>query len=446
MQRFILVTGGVLSSVGKGVLSASIGHLLENQGYSVSLMKLDPYLNVDPGTMNPFEHGEVYVTDDGAETDLDLGHYFRFTHTKLFKESSITSGQIYSAVIGKERKGEYLGKTVQVVPHVTDEIKARIMKLAGKTRSDFVIVEIGGTVGDLESGPFLEAIRQFKQERPQEVLCVHLTYLPYLGTSSEFKTKPTQHSVQLLLSVGIAADIIVCRSEQPIREETRMKISLFCNVRPEHVFSLHDVKTTIYEAPSILSEQKFDTALLRRFGLEAKEGLQNPLSAYIASKKKRSREVTIGLVGKYLTHKDAYKSVHEALDHSGFAVDAAVKLVDVESDLIQSDALAGKKLEGLDGILILGGFGERGWEGKIHAVRYAREHLIPLFGICYGLHAIATEFTRNVLGLKDANTTEVSPETSNPVISLLEEQKTVEEIGGTMRLGSQICNINVLSA
>lgn len=433
--RYIFVTGGVTSSLGKGLTAASIGQLLESRGIQIAMLKLDPYLNVDPGTMNPFQHGEVYVTDDGAETDLDLGHYYRFTKSPLSKASNATSGQIYDAVIKRERKGDYLGKTVQVIPHVTDEIKRRILACSLQDeRIDVVIVEIGGTVGDIESLPFLEAIRQFRYERPLHSINIHLTYVPFLKAAGEVKTKPTQHSVQNLRAIGIIPDIILCRSEVSLNEEIKAKISLFCNVAKEAVFDEKDVDHSIYEVPLELSRQKLDLMICEKLALPTKASDLSAWEKMVETILHPKGSVKVGIVGKYLEHQDAYKSVFEALHHG--ALDAGVKL---ELCNFESDQLKEEDLQGCDGYLIPGGFGERGWEGKIIAANYCRKNKIPYFGICLGMQVMIVEFARNVLGLKKANSTEIDAQTPDPVISLLIEQRKIQDLGGTMRLGAYPC-------
>ncbi len=437
-MKYLFFTGGVCSSLGKGLTAASIGLLLEKRGLKVSLLKLDPYLNVDPGTMNPFEHGEVYVTDDGAETDLDLGHYYRFTHAPLSRASNATSGQIYNSVIRRERRGDYLGSTVQVIPHITDEIKERIVAAAEQDKeADITLVEIGGTAGDIESLPFLEAIRQFQGENPDDCMSIHLTYVPYLKAAGELKTKPTQQSVQILRGIGIFPQMILCRSENPLPKEVKGKIALFCNVPKEAVIEEVDVQTTVYEVPLKLHEQGVDQVIIDRLNLSAgplELDDWNSMLTHFATAKK---EVTIALVGKYVNHKDAYKSVFESLLHASLASDSKLVLKSIEADKIEDESI----LEGVDGILIPGGYGSRGFEGKILAARYARENGIPYLGICYGMQVMAVEFARHVLGLKEASSTEVDPETAHPIISLIAEQKGVEEMGGSMRLGAYPCQL-----
>ena len=436
--KYIFITGGVVSSLGKGITSASIGTLLEARGLKVALLKFDPYLNVDPGTMNPFQHGEVYVTDDGAETDLDLGHYYRFTHTPLSKASNATSGQIYDAVIKKERKGEYLGKTVQVIPHVTDEIKARIIAASKQEKgTQIVLVEIGGTVGDIESLPFLEAIRQFRYERPIDCVNLHLTYVPYLKAAGEVKTKPTQHSVQALREIGIIPDMILCRCEESLSEDLKAKISLFCNVPKEAVIDEKDVKTSIYEVPLDLHAQKLDEKLCKLLRLDAAVANLTEWQKMMHAICHPKGKVTVGIVGKYMDHQDAYKSVFEALNHAAARVGVSLDIRRFESDRIHE----ANSITGCDGYLVPGGFGERGWEGKIITAKYCRENNVPYFGLCLGMQVFIVEFARHVLGLKEANSTEINPNTPHPVISMLSEQKGIQEMGGTMRLGSYPCKL-----
>jgi len=440
--KYIFITGGVVSSLGKGITSASIGTLLEARGLKVALLKFDPYLNVDPGTMNPFQHGEVYVTDDGAETDLDLGHYYRFTHTPLSKASNATSGQIYDAVIRRERRGDYLGKTVQVIPHVTDEIKARILLAANQEKNtDVVLVEIGGTVGDIESLPFLEAIRQFRYERPHDCANLHLTYVPYLKAAGEVKTKPTQHSVQALREIGIIPDMILCRCEQSLSEELKGKISLFCNVPQEAVIDEKDVELSIYEVPLDLHAQQFDAKLCKLLKLETKNPDLSEWKHMIHSIAHPKGKVVVGIVGKYMDHQDAYKSVFEALHHAAIAAGVALEIRRFESDRIVENGSVEKAIGGCDGYLVPGGFGERGWEGKVLTAKYCRENNIPYFGICLGMQVLIVEFARHVLGLSEAHSTEVNSQTKDPVISMLSEQKGIQDLGGTMRLGSYPCTL-----
>lgn len=435
-SKFIFITGGVVSSLGKGLTSAGIGLLLEAQNLRICMLKLDPYLNVDPGTMNPFEHGEVYVTDDGAETDLDLGHYYRMTNCLLSKDSNTTSGQIYDAVIRKERKGEYLGKTVQVVPHITDEIKTRIKNVAEKNQPDVVLIEIGGTAGDIESLPFLEAIRQFRLENPRDCLNLHLTYVPYLKAAQELKTKPTQHSVQVLREIGIIPDIILSRCEEPLAKEIKDKISLFCSVRPDCVFDIPDVDT-IYRVPLLFAEQKLDSKILELLNLPALKIDLSPWNDLIKKQLNPKHPLKIAVVGKYIQYKDAYKSLYEALNHAAIHHEIKLDLKLIDSEKLTEEA----SLLDCDGILVPGGFGQRGFEGKVLACKTARENSIPYFGICLGMQVQVVEFARNILNFNDANSTEMEPLTKSPVISLLSEQGYVENLGGTMRLGSYSCEL-----
>ena len=443
--KYIFVTGGVVSSLGKGLTSAAIGLLLEKHGMKIRLQKLDPYINVDPGTMSPYQHGEVYVTDDGAETDLDLGHYERFTVGRITKDSNFTTGKIYGAVIAKERRGDYLGSTVQVVPHITDEIKASIERVAAED-VDVVISEIGGTVGDIESLPFLEAIRQFGHEKGRgRVLFIHLTLLPYLSTSGEIKTKPTQHSVGKLREIGIIPDILVCRTEKSMTEEIRRKIALFCNVPAEAVVEEKDVDTSIYELPIVLREHGLDGLILRHFGL-ASEGLESQTAdlseweSIIDILKAPQHEVTVTLVGKYIQLDDAYKSIYEALTHAGIAHKTRVLFRKIQAELIERDG-AEAHLAGSEAILVPGGFGRRGVEGKIEAIRYARENDIPFLGLCLGMQCASIEFARNVLHLDGAHSAEFDGKTAHPIISLLDAQQKVVKKGGTMRLGAYPCHL-----
>jgi CTP synthase len=436
--KYIFVTGGVVSSLGKGLTAASIAKLLESRGLKVAMLKLDPYLNVDPGTMNPFQHGEVYVTDDGAETDLDLGHYFRFTKAVISKASCATSGQIYETVIKKERRGDYLGKTVQVIPHITDEIKKRVLDCAHHVENtDVVIVEIGGTVGDIESLPFLEAIRQFRHERPGDCINIHLTYVPFLKAAKEVKTKPSQHSVQTLRSIGIVPDMIICRCEEMLSDEIKDKISLFCSVQKDLVIDEADVEMSIYEVPLKLYEQQADAKICDLLHLPKKPARLEAWIELIQKMRSPQKKVVIGIVGKYLQHHDAYKSVFEALHHAALAHRAAIEIRCFESDKVDETT----DLSGCDGYLVPGGFGERGWMGKILTAKYCREKKIPYFGLCLGMQVMCVEFARHVLKLFDANSTEMDPKTPHPIISLLSEQKNVEQMGATMRLGAYTCQL-----
>lgn len=440
--KYIFITGGVVSSLGKGLTAASIGQLLEGRGHKIAMLKLDPYLNVDPGTMNPFQHGEVYVTDDGAETDLDLGHYYRYTNSPLSKASNATSGQIYDTVIKRERKGDYLGKTVQVIPHVTDEIKTRILACANQDVGiEVVLVEIGGTVGDIESLPFLEAIRQFRYERPKDCINIHLTYVPYLKAAGEVKTKPTQHSVQILREIGIIPDMILCRCENPLSQDIKSKISLFCNVPEGAVIDEQDVANSIYEVPVELHKQGLDAMICQMLGLKAGRPDLKKWEAMLHTVIHPKGKVVVGIVGKYMDHQDAYKSVFEALEHGAIALGVGLEIRKFESAKIVENSSVEKAIAGCDGYVIPGGFGERGWEGKVLTARYCRENRIPYFGLCLGMQVMIVEFARHVLGLKDANSTEIDPNTTSPVISLLNEQKNVANRGGTMRLGAYPCEL-----
>lgn len=444
MTKYIFVTGGVLSSLGKGIASASIGALLEDRGYTVTLQKFDPYLNVDPGTMSPFQHGEVYVVDDGTETDLDLGHYERFTSSHSTAWHNQTAGKIYNSVLTKERRGDYLGKTVQVIPHVTDEIKHCITRIADDV--DVVLVEIGGTVGDIESLPFLEAIRQFGMEHPRdEVMYVHLTYVPYIKAAGELKSKPTQHSVKQLREIGIQPDVILCRAEQQLPDGIKDKIALFCNVRRDSVFEARDVKN-IYFCPIMFEEQGLDDAICEHLNLKkGKKGLKKwkDLKRTI---EKSNEEVIIGIVGKYVDYQDSYKSLNEALAHAGFANNVKVKLEWVDSAMFEKDEASLSLLDQVDGVLIPGGFGSRGVEGMIQAVEYARKKKIPFFGICLGMQISCVEFARNVAGLADANSTEFDETPPHRIIYKLRELVDVEEMGGNMRLGAYPCDIQTKSS
>jgi CTP synthase len=438
--KYIFVTGGVTSSLGKGIIAASLAKLLQARGYTVTIQKLDPYINIDPGTLNPYEHGECYVTDDGAETDLDLGHYERFLNVRTSQANNVTTGRIYQSVIEKERKGEFLGKTVQVIPHITDEIKNRIM-LLGKTKQyQFVITEIGGTVGDIESLPYIEAVRQLKWELVHDCTVIHLTLLPYLATSGELKTKPTQHSVKLLLEYGVQPDILVCRSEHAISKDIKRKIALFCNVSAESVIEALDA-STIYEVPLLMEQEKLDEIVLKKLNITGHtevhlEKWKNFLNKF----HNPSKEVTIGLIGKYVELKESYKSIAEALIHAGAVNDCRVKLEWIHSDGLTTENVEAT-LKNLKGVLVAPGFGNRGIEGKIDAIKYARENNIPFLGICLGMQCAVIEFARNVLALKDAHSREMNPATSSPVIDLLEAQKNISHMGGTMRLGSYPCRI-----
>jgi len=444
MTKHIFVTGGVVSSLGKGLTSASIGMLLERRGLRVRMQKLDPYINVDPGTMSPYQHGEVYVLDDGSETDLDLGHYERFTHSPLTRDSNYTTGQIYLSVINKERQGKFLGKTVQVIPHITDEIKS-VIKGLGEGDVDVVITEIGGTVGDIESLPFLEAIRQFALDVGKEnCLYIHLTLVPYLKAARELKTKPTQHSVGQLRQIGIQPDVLICRTEQPISREDREKIALFCNISVDAVIEERDKDFSIYEVPLSLVENKLDGLICDRLGLKTKEPNIDDWRELLRRLRNPDHEVSIAVVGKYAEHRDAYKSIYEAIDHAGMANSAQVRIARIRSEELEDEGPE-RMLAGYDGILVPGGFGERGIEGKIQAIRYARERGVPFFGICLGMQCAVIEFARNVCGLEDAHSTEFDKETRHPVICLLDEQKSITDKGGTMRLGAQQAKLDPAS-
>jgi CTP synthase len=440
MTKHIFVTGGVVSSIGKGLTSASIGMLLEARGLRVRMQKLDPYINVDPGTMSPYQHGEVYVLDDGSETDLDLGHYERFTSGRLTRDSNYTTGQIYLRVIEKERRGQFLGKTVQVIPHITNEIKEAIHRMADKD-TDIVITEIGGTVGDIESLPFLEAIRQFRQDIGRDnCLFIHLTLVPYLKAAAEIKTKPTQHSVGLLRQIGIQPEMLICRCEQSISREEREKIALFCNVDLEAVIEELDKDFSIYEVPLSLRDHKLDEFVMKKFQLTGQPLKLDAWDNLMFVLRNPKHEISIAVVGKYAEHKDAYKSIYESLDHAGIHHHAQIRIARIQSADIEEEGPE-RLLAGYDGILIPGGFGERGVEGKVQAIRYAREREIPFFGICLGMQCAAIEFGRNIVGLDRAHSTEFDKDTPSPVICLLDEQKQVTNLGGTMRLGAQPCSL-----
>ncbi|MBC8034323.1 MAG: CTP synthase [Chitinophagaceae bacterium] len=440
MAKYIFVTGGVTSSLGKGIIAASLAKLLQARGLNVTIQKFDPYINVDPGTLNPYEHGECYVTDDGAETDLDLGHYERFLSIPTSQSNNVTTGRIYQTVINKEREGAYLGKTVQVVPHITDEIKRRMLML-GKKGYDIVITELGGTVGDIESLPFIEAVRQLQWELPEEdCMVVHLTLVPYLKAAKELKTKPTQHSVKMLSQEGVHPDIIVCRTEEPLSPEIRRKIALFCNVKIEAVIEAMDA-ATIYEVPLLMMREKLDLICLKKLNIvNYHEPELNRWKEFLDKLKYPKSKVNIGLIGKYIELQDAYKSILEAFVHAGAMNECKVNVVNVHSEFITEENVM-EKLGALDGLLVAPGFGHRGVEGKITAVKYAREHGLPFFGICLGMQMSVIEFARNVLGMKNAHSTEMNPDTNEAVIDLMEEQKEVTAKGGTMRLGSYPCDI-----
>jgi CTP synthase len=438
--KYIFVTGGVSSSLGKGIISSSIAKLLKARGFNVTIQKLDPYINIDPGTLNPYEHGECFVTEDGAETDLDLGHYERFSNVPTSRHNNITTGKIYETVIKKERQGEYLGQTVQVIPHITDEIKYRIKALAYKDNYDFLIIEIGGTVGDIESLPYIEAVRQMRWELGKNCIVVHLTLVPYLAAAGELKTKPTQHSVKTLLESGVQPDIIVCRTQRPLNENLKKKIALFCNVSPSSVIEGIDAES-IYDVPVLMHKEGLDVEILKKVKLPSKkEPDLKDWEKFLCRLKNPTHEVTIGLVGKYVELKDAYKSITESFIHAGAVNECRVIVKTVHSETI-NDKNVREKLAGLDGILVAPGFGPRGIEGKIATIRYARENKVPFFGICLGMQCAVIEFGRNVIGLKNANSTEFNDETSFPVIDMMEEQKKISGLGGTMRLGSFPCKL-----
>ena len=441
--KYIFVTGGVVSSLGKGITAASLGRLLKSRGYRVTIQKFDPYINIDPGTMSPYQHGEVFVTDDGAETDLDLGHYERFIDINLSKNSNTTTGKIYQSVINKERRGDYLGGTVQVIPHITNEIKERVFRVGQQDNADFVITEIGGTVGDIESLPFLEAIRQVKKDvGKNDVLYIHVTLVPYISAAGELKTKPTQHSVKELRSIGISPDIIVCRSEKPISKEMREKMAMFCDVDPDAVIQNLTARS-IYEVPMLMEEQGLDTIVLRKLAMEDKpKDMQGWHDMVARILKKYDKKVTIAVVGKYVALQDAYISITESLRHAAVANEAELDIHWVNAEGIEADDTdMDKVMAGVDGILVPGGFGNRGIEGKIKAIQYAREHKIPFFGICLGMQCAVIEFARHVCGMADANSSEFNPNSTHPVIDLMPEQIDVEDLGGTMRLGLYPCKV-----
>ena len=440
MTKYIFVTGGVVSSLGKGLTSAAIGLLLESHGFTVALQKLDPYLNVDPGTMSPYQHGEVYVTDDGTETDLDLGHYERFTRAKLTRDSNYTTGKIYNEVISKERRGDYLGSTVQVIPHITDEIKRCIGNM-DDGEADVIISELGGTVGDIEGQPFLEAIRQFGLEKGREnVMFIHLTLLPYLSASGEVKTKPTQHSVGKLREIGILPDILVCRTEKEMEDDHRRKIALFCNVPIDAVIEERDVDHSIYEVPMVLREQKLDSQILSHLELPEGSGDLTEWKEMVDTVCNLTKTTEVTVVGKYIELTDAYKSIYEALTHAGIAHNVDVKFRKVSSEAVEKEGVEAL-LGGSQAILVPGGFGDRGIEGKISAIRYARENSIPFFGICLGMQCACIEFGRNIIGLEGAHSSEFDKDTPHPVIDLMADQNDVTEKGGTMRLGAYPCDL-----
>ena len=441
MAKYIFVTGGVTSSLGKGIIAASLAKLLQARGLRVTIQKLDPYINVDPGTLNPYEHGECYVTEDGAETDLDLGHYERFLNIFTSQANNVTTGRIYQTVITKEREGAYLGKTVQVIPHITDEIKRRMLLLGQKNEFDIVISEIGGTVGDIESLPYIEAIRQLQWELPEEdLLVVHLTLIPYLKAAKELKTKPTQHSVKMLSESGVFPDVIVCRTEEPINNDIKKKIAQFCNVKPEAVIEAPDA-STIYEVPLLMMNEKLDLIVLKKLAItQYHEPELAKWKEFLDKLKYPKAKITIGLIGKYVELQDAYKSILEAFVHAGAINECKVQVISIHSEFITPENVA-EKLENLDGLLVAPGFGYRGVEGKITAIKYARETGLPFFGICLGMQMAVIEYGRNVLGIKNAQSSEMDPNADEPVIDMMEEQKKITTKGGTMRLGSYPCQI-----
>ncbi|MEN3324600.1 CTP synthase [Mariniflexile soesokkakense] len=443
--KYIFVTGGVTSSLGKGIIAASLAKLLQAQGYRVTIQKLDPYINVDPGTLNPYEHGECYVTEDGAETDLDLGHYERFLNVPTSQANNVTTGRIYQSVIQKERRGEFLGKTVQVVPHITDEIKERIQLLGKSGDYDIIITEIGGTVGDIESLPYIEAVRQLRWDLgDNNGIVIHLTLVPFLAAAGELKTKPTQHSVKTLMESGVQADILVCRTEHDLPYDLRKKLALFCNVREEAVIQSIDA-STIYDVPNLMLDEGLDKVVLKKLGLKSSVPDITKWNQFLTRHKNPKTEITIGLIGKYVELQDSYKSILEAFIHAGAENEVKVNIESVHSEYLNEDNIK-LKLAHLDGVLVAPGFGERGIEGKIDAVRFVRENNVPFFGICLGMQMAVIEFARNVLNLKDADSTEMSPDTKNPVIGLMEDQKTITDKGGTMRLGAWDCDLKMGSA
>ena len=439
--KYVFVTGGVTSSLGKGIIAASLAKLLQERGYSVTIQKLDPYINIDPGTLNPYEHGECYVTDDGAETDLDLGHYERFLNIPTSQANNVTTGRIYQSVINKERKGEFLGKTVQVIPHITDEIKRRIQILGKTSEFDIVITEIGGTVGDIESLPYVESVRQLLWELGHEnAIVIHLTLIPYLAAAGELKTKPTQHSVKMLMQSGVSPDILVCRTEHKISDAIKNKLALFCNVKKEDVIESIDAET-IYDVPNLMLDEGLDSVVLKKLQLpEDKQPELKEWNNFLKGFRNPKNTVEIGLIGKYVELRDAYKSISESFIHAGAHNKVKVNINWIHSEDLTATNVQGK-LKNLNGILVAPGFGERGIEGKIEAVKYARKNNIPFLGICLGMQMAVIEFSRNVLGLKDANSSEMNPNTKNPVIDLMEEQKSVVNYGGTMRLGAWDCKL-----
>ena len=442
MTRFIFVTGGVVSSLGKGIAAASLGAILEARGLSIAMVKLDPYINVDPGTMSPFQHGEVFVTDDGAETDLDLGHYERFVKCGTSSKSNYTTGRIYASVIRKERRGDYLGATVQVIPHITNEIKNRMMELTRNDDVDFAIVEIGGTVGDIESVPFLEAIRQMRRERGREGVCfIHLTLVPTITVAGEAKTKPTQHSVKELLTFGIQPDVLVCRVASPLSTDLKDKLGLFCNVKEENIISASDIKGSIYEIPEMYRTEQLDLRVLEHFQIEPRRLNFKKWHDLMEITRTPKKTVRVAICGKYIALQDAYRSIYEGLMHGGIANHVEVEFVSVDPEELEKDTTPADAFKGVHGILVPGGFGNRGIEGKLKAIHYARTRKIPFFGICLGMQCAVIEFARNEVGLEEANSTEFDPKSDHPVISLLEEQMGLEQKGGTMRLGSYPCTV-----
>jgi CTP synthase len=441
MAKYIFVTGGVTSSLGKGIIAASLAKLLQARGITTTIQKFDPYINVDPGTLNPYEHGECYVTEDGAETDLDLGHYERFLNTPTSQANNVTTGRIYQTVINKERAGEFLGKTVQVVPHITDEIKHRMLLLGKEGKFDVVITEIGGTVGDIESTPFIETVRQIQWELPEEdVMVVHLTLIPYLNAAKELKTKPTQHSVRMLSETGVHPDVIVCRTEHPLNDDIKRKIALFCNVKAGNVIESCDA-STIYEVPLLMLKEQLDLIVLKKLNItNFKEPDLTKWNGFLTKLKNPKSTVNIGLIGKYIELQDAYKSILEGFIHAGAMNEVKVNVVNVHSETLTAENV-NEQLKGLHGLLVAPGFGNRGIEGKIIAVQYARENSLPFFGICLGMQMAVIEFARNVMGLQKAHSVEMDPNSPDPVINMMEEQKRITMMGGTMRLGSYPCTI-----
>ncbi|MBX2815773.1 MAG: CTP synthase [Saprospiraceae bacterium] len=447
MTKYVFVTGGVTSSLGKGIVSASLAKLLQARGYKVTIQKFDPYINVDPGTLNPYEHGECYVTEDGAETDLDLGHYERFLNEPTSQANNVTTGKIYQTVINKERAGDYLGKTVQVIPHITDEIKRRVRRLSQVGDYDLIITEIGGTVGDIESLPYIETVRQLRNDLgPSNCIVVHLTLIPYLSAAKELKTKPTQHSVKELLNSGVQPDILVCRTEYPLTHDLRKKLALFCNVSVNSVVEAIDAQT-IYDVPLLMQEEKLDQIVLEKLHLDpGTDPVLTAWKAFLVRLKNPKSTVRIALVGKYIELQDAYKSIYEAFVHAGAINNCKVDVINIHSEQLQDEESTAELLGNVDGVLVAPGFGERGIGGKIRAIQYVREQNIPFFGICLGMQCAVVEFARNVLHLKEAASTEVNPKTNYPVIDLMSEQKTITKKGGTMRLGAYTCKVKVGSA